>query len=259
MTALIRANLIPILLATLSFAPQIAHCAEAEMSLTERAHVEIEQAGKSSVKSTPVEIGQTMLTLKDPRPEIRGRSWDYSLQLGLQEFQPRGIISNERTNSQFNLNENGGTVLPSIEFGLRSNLIDQAKWNAKWNLGGFFAYTSQKASAKFDTGFEVPNVRLNTMLLGVNPTISLNFARLHRLHFNLGAEWGKVSYTQVSTNEYAAVRQAAQYSGATAGLEYTLNPTWSLTSRYARRNINEKNSTIQIQPNNIEVGTRILW
>ncbi len=254
---------LPLLLGALAVSPLLLQAEPAQSRdlppLTERAREEIRQPGR--IKATPndVQVSQSMLSLEDPLREVRQRLWDYKLGLGLQMFRPSGTVRNDFTSSDFNLSDNGSTVLPALIFGAQGKLLEQPRWQMDWGLSGRVGYISQKAKARFDSGFVESNVRLNTFMLGVGPQLNFVMNRVPWLTTVVGAEVGRLTYTQVSSNDLANLSKRANYQAWLAGFDFRLNPTWSLYTRYSNRQLSSAPDQMQVQANNWEAGTQIVW
>lgn len=253
-------------LAIAAFASQLAFANDSTSqvsirreSLADRAKQEIQQTGQVKSKSTDVVVSETMLSLEDPRPNLQAQKFIYHIGLTAQSFHPKGIMGNELTGARFDLSENGGAVLPSFEAGFSHDLLGRQSWSTQWGINARFAYTSQKAEARFETGFVENDVRLNTMLWGAGPTLSMTHHRVPWLKPVLGLEWGRLTYTQVSGNELASVSRRGAYSAWSGGLEFRLNRTWNLLTRYTQRQLSRATDDIQLQTDNFELGTRIIW
>lgn len=229
------------------------------MSLTDQAHSEIQQPGKIKTKPSDVEVSETMLSLKDPVPEVRSRTGQFGLGLTFQSFQPRGVVGNEFTNSEFDLGKNGSTVLPTVQFSYEHQLIARTNWSTDLGLAAKVAYMSQKAKAQFESGFVEKDVRLNTMIWGFGPQLGFTLTRWSWLHPILGASWGKLTYTQTSSNELANVSRSAAYFDMTAGLEFHISRTWNILARYTHAQISSPRKDINIQPDNYALGTKLVW
>jgi hypothetical protein len=230
-----------------------------QMSLTDQAHSEIQQPGKIKAKPNDVQISESMLSLKDPTPEVARRSGQLGLALTLQSFQPRGVVGNEFTNAEFDLGKNGSTILPTIQFSYEHQLMSRPSWAADLGLAAKFAYMSQKAKAEFESGFVEKDVRVNTMIWSLGPQLGFTMQRWSWLRPELGASWGKLTYTQTSSNELANVSRSGAYFDWNLGLEFRLSRSWNLLARYTHAQISSSRKDISIQPDNYALGAKLVW
>ncbi len=228
--------------------------------LRSRALQEIQQPGKYQKRSTDAQVADStgMLSLKDPMPEVRGRSWDYFVRMSLQTFQPRGNAGNDLTSSRFDLGDTALTLMPALTLGFHAGLVQQNSWSLGWGLGGRIAYASEKGDSCFDTGFCEPEARLNSLMLSALPELTLRFTRFNKWALNAGAELGSINYTQTSGNKLAAFSEQAPFAGWNTGIEYSFNTRWSALFAYSNRMLT-KRSQIGLQSDNYELGTRLSW
>lgn len=237
-----------------------AESTKASVDLRDQALQEIKREGKRSTRSTDAQVaGDTgMLSLADPMPKARNRSWDYFLRLSLQVYSPSGTAGNDLTNSRFNMDPTPPALMPALSAGLRGNLLNRDSWNLGWGLGGRIAYTTEKGHACFTTGFCEKESQLNTLMTAGVPELVLRINRFSSWSLTAGAEIGNLNYTQSSGNKFANFSASSPYVGYTAGLDYSINKNWSALVAYTRRDLT-KESRIGIQADNYELGTRLTW
>lgn len=234
--------------------------AKVPVDLREQALLEIKREGKRSKTSTSAQVegGTGMLSLEDPMPKARNRSWDYFLRFTLQVYSPSGRAGNDLTTSTFNMDPTPPALMPALTAGLRGNLVRQTTWNLGWGLGGRIGYTTEKGHACFTTGFCEKETQLNTLMTAGVPELVLRFNRFSRWSLTTGAEIGNLNYTQSSGNKFANFSASSPYVGYTAGIDYSFSKNWSALVAYTHRELT-KNSRIGIQADNYELGTRLTW
>jgi hypothetical protein len=232
----------------------------APIDLRERAVQEIQQQGRHANRSTDAQVadGTGMLSLEDPMPKARGRSWDYFIRFALQVYSPGGIAGNDLSNSRFSLDSTPPALMPALTVGFRNGLIKRDSWSLAWGLGGRIAYTSEKGHACFSTGFCEKETQLNTLMTSGIPELVLKFARLNKWSLNAGPELGTLNYSQTSGNKFAAFSAQSPYLGYTAGAEYAFAKSWSALFSYTHRELT-KSTDLKIQADNYELGTRLTW
>lgn len=228
--------------------------------LRERAVQEIQQQGQRAKRSTDAQVanGTGMLSLEDPMPKARGRSWDYFLRFALQAYSPSGVAGNDLSSSRFTLDPTPPALMPALTIGFRSGLIKRDSWSLAWGLGGRIAYTFEKGHACFSTGFCEKETQLNTLMTSGIPELVLTFTRFNKWSFNAGAEFGALNYSQTSGNKLAAFSAQSPYAGYTAGIEYALAKSWSALFSYTHRELT-KTTDLGIQADNYELGARLTW
>jgi|GEM_PF-1664285 hypothetical protein len=198
-----------------------------------------------------------MLSLKDPRPEIITRSWQYLFGLTLQSFQPQGTVQTSLA-GEFDLSNNDSTVLPAIEFGAMSPLM--ATGPALWRVGGKakLAYSSQKIDVTLPSGYEVDDARLNTSMLSVGPAFSVQHERLNWLALTGTYQFGDLNYTQTSSTELANFSKHGGFESVGLGLQFQLTKGWAVSTEWSDRKL-RSDETIALQKNNFELGTSVTW
>lgn len=236
-----------------------AQSVKVQIPLSDLARTEIQQTGQIKAAPSNAQVASGVLSLKDPRPEIRGRSWNYFLALDLQSFQPKGHASNDLSNANFNLDDNHATVMPSFGLGFRSPLLTRETWQVSWGLMARLGYSSQRTSAKYANGFVERDAQLTSTMLSAGPQLGWSLERLRWLTLDTGFEWGNLNYTQASSNPLATFNRHSPYTGWNTGLEFELKENWTLMTSYWQRQLTGKASRLALQADNFELGTRILW
>jgi hypothetical protein len=226
-----------------------------EVSLREQALNENKNSGLNQKKASEVQMESGVLTLKDPRPEVQTRSWNYFVGFTAQQFQPEGKGTNDF--SSFDLGENGSTLMPGIEFGALSKDFgsEDVLWNAGVRLKGSFS--SQAATAVLPSGYVIDDARLNTTLLSVGPTVSVRWVRYNWLSFVFTPEFGTMNYTQTSSTDYGKFSKQSGYKSLAYALDFRVSEKWSVFTEYAQRELND--NQLALQKDNFELGTKVTW
>lgn len=229
-----------------------------KLSMRDRALTESAVSEKEAkLSATDAQISGTMLKLDDPTPVAEVRNWKYMAALTAQQFQARGVASNDMGQS-FVLDNNSQTVMPGLEVGILSPTwaVGQANLTVGAKLKG--SYASQSSNAITSSGYVIDDSRLNSTLLSAGPAVSIAWERLSWLSLNLGAQFGDLNYTQTSSNEFARFSQHAGYTAYSYGLGFQISKTWSVTTEWNQRSLNNT-QTVALQNNNFELGTQITW
>ncbi|MBO9667326.1 MAG: hypothetical protein J7501_11000 [Bdellovibrio sp.] len=197
-----------------------------------------------------------MLVLKDPRPEILTRSWQYFAGFTAQNFQPEGKATN--TTTTFDLGENGSTFMPGLTLGVMG-----PEWNLKSVLisvgvRGDASFASQSVSAVLPSGF-TEEARLNTTLMSAGPALNLRWEGLRWLGLTFTPQFGSLNYTQTSSNDFAHFSKRAAYTAMAYGLDFRLTRKWSVFTEWSQRSLNDSNQEIALQKDNFELGTKVSW
>lgn len=213
----------------------------------------------SEVKAHPTDVSVTggMLTLKENKPEVHLRSWDYFLSLSAQSFAPAGTATNDY-GTRFNLNETSTTVMPALALGIVKHAYESDNLTVAWGVGGKVSYSSQNAPVTMPNGFLIDDARLNTTELGLNPFVRVGSPLISWLEVNAGYILGSLNYAETSTNDFAKFSRTASFQGYNLGADFRLSRRWSILVDYSHKSLNASND-IDIQNNNVEVGTRVQW
>lgn len=199
-----------------------------------------------------------MLKLKDPRPEIITRSWQYFAGLTAQNFQAQGTVTTD-SSGIFDLAKNGETFMPGLTAGVMG-----PEWNLKSvliSLGGRgdAQFSSQSVSVTLPSGYKVDDARLNTTLLSIGPVLALRHDSLRWLSLTFSPQYGTLNYTQTSSNDYAHFSKTAGYLAMNYALDFRLTRQWSVFTEWSQRDIRDSHQEIAIQKDNFELGTKVTW
>lgn len=239
-----------------AFTFSVSILALAETTLREKALFESQNLGPQKNRASEVQVDSGVLVLKDPRPEVITRSWKYFVAFSAQQFQPEGMVSNEL--NSFDLNQNGPTLMPGIEFGFLSKDFNTRSvlWN--WGLQFKGSFSSQTSQALYPAGTSISDARLNTTLLSVGPTFAIRWERFHWLTLLFTPEFGTLTYTQTSSSDYGKFSKNSGYRALTSGLDFRVAQKWSVFTKYSQRELSEENQ-LALQKDNFELGTKVTW
>lgn len=207
-------------------------------------------------KSTDAQFSG-ILKLKDPRPQIITRDWKYFFAFKFQSLQPMGSVNNKVV-GRFDLNKNPRTFHPSLEIGFSKPIITENLF-VNWGLLGQTGFSSQQVQLNFPSGYAAPHdTHLNTLTSAVGAKLEWALPKLSSLYFNTSARLGRVSYTQTSLNDMAQFSEAANFLSMGLGVCYDIQDSWQVTLDYNQRKMTQK-SDLRIQPENTELGFRVIW
>lgn len=226
-----------------------------QMALEETAIIPTEQKDKPSDASG---LSTGMLSLKDPHQSVSLRSWKYFMTLSAESFSPRGNTSND-LGTQFNLSNQGATLMPAFGLGASDNITHGEQMNLGWGLGARVGYASQNATVTLPSGYRIDDSRLSSTELSLNPYLSFNSPQLSWLDVNVGYLYGTLNYTQTSSDDFAKFSRQANFQGANIGADFRVNNTWSILLDYSYKTLTSSNSDINIPESSLEVGTRVIW
>jgi hypothetical protein len=232
--------------------------ATAPSSMRDMAMAEAQVTGKQQATATDAQVASGYLTLKDPRPEIVGRSWKYFASLSLQSFQAEGSASNDSAET-FDLGKNDSTVMPTIKLGAMTTPWATGSLNWQFGARGQASFASQETSGILESGYQVNDARLNSTLLSVGPMLALSWQRLAWLSVTFSPQWGTINYTQSSSNDLAKFSKQAGYESLNYGLDFQIGSKWSVFTEYSNRSLRDGNQQVAIQANNFELGTKVQW
>lgn len=252
--------------AGLIFTTALAHAATSSsnttLSLREQASAETRVEGQLQKSATDAqlnpELASGMLSLKDPRPEIITRTWQYFAGLTVQSFTPQGEVTTESAGT-FDLGKNGSTFMPGLAAGFLSPEMKTKSLLWRIGLRGNAALSSQSISVTFPTGYTVNDARLNTTLFAFGPTLSLQWDRLQWLAFTFTPQYGTVNYTQTSANDFAHFSKQTGYMGLNFGLDFQFTKQWSIFTEYSQRSLRDSHQELALQRDNFELGTKVTW
>lgn len=227
-----------------------------EVSLREQAVTESKNLGPQKNQASEVQMESGVLALRDPRPMVTTRQWNYFVGVSAQQFQPQGTVASEL--NSFDLGKNGQTLMPAVEVGILSkDLRTQA---ILWNLGVQFkgAFSSQTVEATYQSGAVIDDTRLNSTLLSVGPSVAVRWEGYAWLSLIFTPEFGSLTYTQTSSSQYGKFSKGAGYQALTTGLDFRVGEKWSLFTNYSQRELTGQNQ-LALQKDNFELGTKVTW
>jgi hypothetical protein len=230
--------------------------APAPQSVREAALAETKASGVASKSATDATT-TGMLVLKDPKPEIMGRSWQYFAGFTAQQFQPKGTVTTE-TAGTFDLSKNDQTFMPGLTVGVMT-----PEWNVSNILisGGLRfdgSMATQNASVTLPSGTSVDDARLNTSMLSGGPTLALRHTKLSWLGVTFTPQWGNLNYTQSSSNDFAHFSKQASYTAMNYGLDFRLTKKWSVFTEWSQRELTGQQE-IALEKDSFELGTKVSW
>lgn len=227
-----------------------------EVSLRDKALTESQNLGKQQKQASEVQMESGVLTLKDPRPEVITRSWNYFVGVSAQQFQPEGLVTNDLNNT-FDLGQQGQTLMPGIEFGVISQdfYANSILLNFGAQLKG--AFSSQSVAVTYPSGQVIDDARLNTTLFSVGPTFAARWERYDWLSFIFTPEFGSLRYTQTSSSSYGQFSKSAAYRALTAGFDFKVADKVSVFTKYSQRDLDDNH--LALQKDNFELGTKVTW
>lgn len=225
-------------------------------TLKERALVESKIEGLNRKTASDAQVSG-MLKLKDPRPEVVTRSWDYFMAFSGQRFQAQGVAEKYGVGS-FDLSKNNPIIMPGFEFGLLSHTLTTQMVAWKVGLRAKASFASQKTQLNLESGFQIDDARLNTALLSVGPHFSMQWNQIEWVSLTFSPQFGSLNYTQTSSNDFAAFSKQSGFQSIGYGLDFNFGNKWSIFTEWNQRSLRE-NKEIALQNDSFELGTRIIW
>lgn len=225
-------------------------------SLRDLALAEAKFEGLEKNSATDAQV-PGMLTLQDPRPEIITRRWKYFAAFTAQIFQAEGFVNKEGTGT-FDLGKSETSMMPGLELGVMSPTMPTR--SVLWKVGLRFkgSFASQGTSVILDSGYKIDDARLNTTMFSGGPALSVAWDRLSWLSLNVSPQYGTLSYTQTSSNDFATFSKSGAFESLNYGLDFQMTPKWSVFTEWSQRTLNDNNE-IALQKDNFEVGTKVTW
>ena len=213
--------------------------------------IQASEAQQANVKS--------FLNLQDPTPELRDRPWLWSFALKMQSFQPQGL--GRVSNTTFELSDYGNTVMPSVQVGFLVTPLRNDIWNWDSGLAGHVGYSAQTTNLITPSGYSFDDARLTSGLVSLVWNNRITNLRASKWSAIVAPEFGIVNYTQTATNNAQAnFNQQNEYLGAGLGLEYAFSKKWGAVVQYSYRQASgSKKAQTDLQTNNFEVGTSVVW
>lgn len=225
-------------------------------TLKQKALAESKIDGLTKSTATDAQVSG-MLTLKDPRPEVVTRSWNYFAALSGQSFQAQGVAQKSGSGS-FDLSKNNPTFMPGLEIGVISHSLQTNTLLWRMGLRAKASLASQESNIALNSGFSIDDARLNTTLLSAGALVAVQWERINWMALTISPQFGSLNYTQTSSNDFAAFSKQASFQSLGLGLDFVLNNKWSLFTEWTQKNLKET-SEIALQKDNFELGTRITW
>lgn len=228
-----------------------------ELSMRDQALAESVNTGTTKKSASETQMESGVLRLKDPRPEALARTWKYFAAFSAQQFQSEGTANNEF--SSFDLSQNDKTVMPGIEVGVLSPAMNTE--NFVWHVGarGQGSFASQSVQARIQSsGFLIDDARLNSTLLSVGPMVTVAWNRYEWLSLTFVPEFGSMTYTQTSSNDFGKFSKSSGYKALSFGADVRVTPKMSVFTEYSQRELNG-DTQLALQKDNIELGTKVTW
>ncbi len=225
-------------------------------SLKDKALAEAKIEGLNKKTASDAQISG-MLTLKDPRPEVVTRPWDYFMAFSGQRFQAQGVAQKYGIGS-YDLSKNSPTFMPGFEVGVLSHSLPTRMLSWKLGLRAKASIASQETKLNLESGYKIDDARLNTTLLSVGPHIHLQWERINWLSLTFSPQFGSLNYTQTSSNDFAAFSKQAGFQSIGYGLDFNFGNKWSIFTEWNQRSLKETQE-IALQNDSFELGTRITW
>ncbi|KHD87488.1 MAG: hypothetical protein OM95_14395 [Bdellovibrio sp. ArHS] len=224
--------------------------------MREKAIQEAQSESKNQVSASDAQVSG-MLTLKDPRPEVVTRPWSYFAAFTGQTFQAEGNVTKEGAGT-FNLANNSQTFMPGIELGVLSHPLQTKALLWKFGLRAKAGFSSQETDVQLQSGYDIDDARLNTMIFSGGPLLTLSWEQLQWLSLTVSPQFGSVNYTQSSSNDFAAFSKQAGFESWGYGLDFAFSKKWSVFTEWSQKNLKGSNE-IALQRDNFELGTKVTW
>lgn len=252
---------------------QSPKAASTETPLRQKALIETENLSLPKKAKSENKMIATTLQLKDPFQKPPVRKWNWIAGLRIQQYQPRGRVKLEYT-SGVKLEQNPVINLPGLEFGINSSAFSYGSV-AYWFSGTtHFSYASQESRLNFLSGYAESNTRLITSIFDVLGTIQLGLVNKDflplsneyssdsysawRIHLGLG--YGNLYHTQTSSNSYARFNERLDFLSGLIGISYDVSQSWQIfANEHRREKLAQNESSLEVQNDNLELGTRFLW
>ncbi|WP_413292995.1 hypothetical protein ACLSU7_16495 [Bdellovibrio sp. HCB185ZH] len=245
------------LFATLTFVSAMGWSQATSTSLRDAALAETTAKGTAQKYASDAQT-TGMLVLKDPKPEIVTRPWQYFAGFTAQQFQAKGTVTTE-TAGTFDLSQNDQTFMPGLTFGVMT-----PEWNVKNILisGGVrfdASMATQNSAVTLPSGATIDDARLNTTMASLGPVLNISHAKISWLAVTFTPQYGNLNYTQTSSNDFAHFSKQASYLALNYGLDFRLTKKWSVFTEWSQRELRDQNQEIALEKDNFELGTRVSW
>lgn len=239
------------------FALLIATVAMADSELKLKAISEAETPRQVRTTATDVAIPQStdgILSLQDPTPEFKIRSYDWLLGLKFQSFQPSGQLQSKKTQT-VNLDTASSFYLPSLELGLRFP-ISEPQWH--WGVVAQGGYNSHPTSVIYTDKSQDPEGQLTTILSDIGLTLEYDPSAYLGLQASTGA--GVINYSQTGASSYSKITEDSTFQYFSVGLHLSAGSHWQVLLSYMNRNLLKPDvSKVSLPTDSAELGTRFLW
>lgn len=234
------------------------------MDLKSQAIAESQLQGKQQKFATTTQVSSGMLTLKDPRPEVINRKFKYIAGLKAQSYSPKGIISTDMVGN-LDLSTADSTIMPGFLIGINSsefeiNNLPEISYTIGMRADSEFA--SQPVKTIFKSGYTITDSRLNTSIIAAGPSLSFQLKNkpwIINPKLSLTAQYGTVTYTQTSANEFARFTRLAGLKAVMIDLDIPLTKNNSVYAGYSMRDLVDSETQLALQKDNLEVGTKVVW
>jgi hypothetical protein len=262
-----KSNFFVVFLSFLSISTQ-SQAFSSIKNLRNQALAESQIDGQQKQSATTAQVSSGMLVLKDPRPEIITRSWKLFAGLKGQSYNPSGIHTSD-SGTNFFLNKAGQVFMPGILIGAQTKKFELPKPfkldpRIKWNFGirADASIASQTTTTTFESGYNISDCRLNTIILSAGPSVSISWQQHTQKYLptiTLAPQIGNLDYTQTSSNEYA--RFSRQFNFQSINLEFGFEATQSvqLFASYTLRAPLNPSNQVTIQKDSFDVGSKVTW
>lgn len=212
---------------------------------------------KASASDVQIPLSSSLLTLKDPRPEVTTRSFKYLFGLKLEPLQNSGTVTNE-LNESFEMGRTQATLFPTMALGFSRPLNfanSQLTEGQVYVQGGFL---SQEAPANLKSNYYVADARLNSTQLNLGGELHFLPTIFYPVTLSVGGKYGVLNYTQSSSTSFAQFSKSSQFIGLQLGAHYHIENNWHLVAGYNYRQL-LTNTQINNAPHRLEVGAQVQW
>ncbi|WP_413582310.1 hypothetical protein [Bdellovibrio sp. HCB288] len=244
-----------LLFVSLSTFATVSWAQSTSISLRDAALNETKAKGIATASATDAQTG--MMVLKDPKPEIVSRPWQYIAGFTGQQFQAKGTVTTDSAGT-FDLSQNDQTFMPGLMLGVMSSELNLKNILISGGLRFNGSLATQSVSAVMPSGVVIDDARLNTSLLSGGVVLSVRHAKLAWLAVTVAPQYGTVNYTQSSNNDFAKFSKQASYNALNYGLDFRLTKKWSVFTEWSQREMRDQ-TEIALQKDNFELGTKVSW
>ncbi len=225
--------------------------------LLEKATAELNKVTSKGKPASNATTATGIFTVQEPELRLTSRSYQYLIGVKVQTLQPAGKVHSPFV-GDFNLNSYDPQIFPVIEAGMSKDISSPSPWSS-WNLIGQVGYSSVKVPLVFPSGYQAAEAtKLNTMRASLGFEILRPSEGIPHLYFNLGTAIGKLFYTQTSFNDLAQFSESLTFGAFGLGANYDWKKTVDFSAAYVFRNA-LRNSDLNIQTHNFELGMKVRW